>query len=329
MRHVSCLQRFTITFTPGILYPPILTAMTQYELPKGGGALLIAWQLKDKHVLMVGGGEVASGRIKSLLVADALITLIAPRDGLHPLTRFYIDNSDRITYHDRTFCGSEDLASVDMVLTAIDDVEWSRRICAMCREQRIPVNVADIPPSCDFYFGSQIRKGPLQIMISTNGNGPKLASIVRSKIEECLPENVDKAIENVGSLRARLRQRAPGVGGDVSRKRMQWISSVCTTWNLDELAGLDEAAMNAILSEGWERGIVPQPDRTKPSRKRSFNSSDIVFTLFAGFFCGIAFCVAMLGEENIFGGFFASVISFLREQLSPSITKWRVVVPVD
>jgi len=147
----------------------------------GGGSLLLAWQLKDKHVLIVGGGDVASGRIESVLAADALITIISPDEGLHPLTRRYITSSDRITYHDRVFAGSGDLVAVDMVLTAVDDVEKSREICDMCRALRIPVNVADIPPSCDFYFGSQIRDGPLQIMISTNGKSPKLANIIRKK----------------------------------------------------------------------------------------------------------------------------------------------------
>ncbi|KAL5511758.1 MET8 [Sanghuangporus vaninii] len=302
--------------------------MDRFELPTGGGALLLAWQLKDKRVLMVGGGEVASGRIKSLLIADAYITLIAPRDGLHPLTKFYIDNSDRITHHDRTFEGPTDLASVDMVLTAIDDVEWGRRICAMCREQRIPVNVADIPPSCDFYFGSQIRKGPLQIMISTNGNGPKLASIVKSRIEDYLPQNVDKAIENVGSLRAKLRQRASGVGGEISKKRMRWISSVCTTWDLDELAGLDEAAMDTLLVEGWERDVVPRPNRTKAVRSKPPSSPNIALATFVGFFCGIAFCVAILGEQSIFGNFFTNIMLISRDMFSPFITKWKQLMPV-
>ncbi|KAH8117211.1 siroheme synthase [Phellopilus nigrolimitatus] len=246
--------------------------MADQDLPTGGGALLLAWQLKNKHVLIVGGGDVSSGRIKSVLTADAFVTLISPNDGLHPLTKFYIANYDRITYHDRTFVGPDDLSGVDMVLTAIDDVDWSRRICAMCRERKIPVNVADIPPSCDFYFGSQIRKGPLQIMISTNGNGPKLANIVKKRIEACLPKNVDHAIENVGTLRTKLRQRAPGVGGELSKKRMKWMSSICTTWELDDLAALDEEIMENMLTTDWEKGSVPIPPRTK-KRGQNFHSS--------------------------------------------------------
>lgn len=224
----------------------------------GGGSLLLAWQLKNKRVLIVGGGDVASGRIESVLVADAFITIICPASGLHPLTRKYIDSSDRITYHDRLFAGSEDLVDVDMVLTAVDDVEKSREICDMCRALRIPVNVADIPPSCDFYFGSQIRDGPLQIMISTNGQSPKLANIIRKRIERSLPVNAGDAIEKVGELRSQLKERAPGVGGDLGKRRMRWMIDVCTSWEMDELALLDDEMMQKLLDEGWENNLVPK-----------------------------------------------------------------------
>ncbi|KAI0665070.1 siroheme synthase [Cubamyces menziesii] len=223
-----------------------------------GGSLLLAWQLKDKHVLIVGGGDVASGRIESVLVADARITLIAPRACLHPLTQYFVDNSDRITYHDRLFAGPQDLEGADMVLTAIDDVETSRHICALCRERRIPVNVADIPPSCDFYFGSQIRSGPLQVMISTNGRSPKLANIIRRRIEECIPEHAGEAIEKVGELRTKLKERAPGVGGEVGRRRMRWMVDVCSSWDMEELALLDDKMMKRLLDEGWEKNQVPK-----------------------------------------------------------------------
>ncbi len=262
-----------------------------------GGSLLLAWQLKDKTVLIVGGGDVASGRIESVLVADARITLIAPRAGLHPLTKRFIDSSDRITYHDRVFAGPQDLEGVDMVLTAIDDVEASRQICALCRERKIPVNVADIPPSCDFYFGSQIRSGPLQIMISTNGNSPKLANIIRKKIERCIPEHAGEAIEKVGELRSKLKERAPGVGGEVGKRRMRWMVDVCSSWDMDDLALLDDTMMARLLDEGWEKNTVPRIEDVGGHHKKAANahpvlSSSLIPTVL-GFVAGVA-CTAVV-----------------------------------
>jgi precorrin-2 dehydrogenase / sirohydrochlorin ferrochelatase len=260
----------------------------------GGGSLLLAWQLKDKRVLIVGGGDVASGRIESVLAADALITLIAPNLGLHSLTKHFIESSDRITYHDRLFSGPEDLEGVDMVLTAIDDVNRSREICAWCRERKIPVNVADIPPSCDFYFGSQIRDGPLQIMISTNGQSPKLANLIRRRIEQCLPEHAGEAIEKVGMLRSQLKERAPGVGGEVGKKRMRWMVDVCTSWEMDDLASLDDAMIQKLLDDGWDKNRVPGVEEVggKHSRRSRMPQtvSSVVLPSALGFIAGAA-CV--------------------------------------
>jgi len=263
----------------------------------GGGSLLLAWQLKDKRVLIVGGGDVASGRIESVLVADAFITIISPDEGLHPLTRDYIKSSDRITYHDRVFAGSTDLVGVDMVLTAVDDVEKSREICSMCRELKIPVNVADIPPSCDFYFGSQIRDGPLQIMISTNGHSPKLANIIKRGIEASLPVNAGEAIKRVGELRTRLKERAPGVGGDIGKRRMKWMVDVCTSWEMDDLALLDDNMITKLLNDGWNKNRVPKMEDIGGKRSRvarcPYSVDGVLIPPALGFIAGAA-CMAIV-----------------------------------
>ncbi|KAF8798188.1 siroheme synthase [Phlegmacium glaucopus] len=220
----------------------------------GGGSLLIAWQLKDKNVLIVGGGEVASQRIESILTADANITLLSPEKGLHPLTRRLIAlRQDRIIYHDRPFQGPEELDNMDMVLTAIDDNELSHRIVMISRERRIPVNAADIPNLCDFYFGAQIRDGPLQIMISTNGNGPRMAALIKARLQKGLSGVEGEAIVKVGQLRNKLKERAPGVGGTLGRERMKWMTKLCNQWEMEDFTSLDNALMDNLLDEGWEK----------------------------------------------------------------------------
>ena len=107
-----------------------------------------------------------------------------------------------------------------MVLTAVDDPQASSEIWKLCKERKVPANIADVPPECDFYFGSVHRDGPLQIMVSTNGNGPKLASLVRKQVAAGLPPNVGRAIEKVGQLRRKLRKTAPDIAE--GPKRMKW-----------------------------------------------------------------------------------------------------------
>lgn len=224
----------------------------------GGGSLLIAWQLKDKNVLIVGGGEVASQRIDSILTTDAKITVLSPNDGLNPNTRRLIEQfPDRIIYHDRLFTASEDIQGMDMVLTALDDNDLSRKIVEVCRKDRIPVNAADIPDLCDFYFGSQIRDGPLQIMISTNGNGPRVAALMKAKVMSALSGSEGDAITKIGELRAQLKERAPGVGGAIGKKRMKWMTNLCNKWTMQEFTLLDDALTKKLLDEGWEKDRVP------------------------------------------------------------------------
>ena len=149
--------------------------------------------------------------------------MVSPRSGLNDEVAYRIDQK-QVDYVDRKFEPS-DLDGVDMVLTAVDDPEASSQIFKLCKERRIPANIADVPPECDFYFGSVHRDGPLQIMVSTNGNGPKLANIVRRQIAKNLPDNVGAAIVKVGQLRRKLRKVAPEIAE--GPKRMQWyVSSI-------------------------------------------------------------------------------------------------------
>jgi precorrin-2 dehydrogenase/sirohydrochlorin ferrochelatase len=217
---------------------------------QGGGSLIVAWQIRNKHVLVVGGGEVgfflskndaryflykmnlpeihqltceiriqvASGRILHALNADANVTVVCPKSGLNEEVAYRVAQN-QVSHIDRNF-EPHDLDNADMVLCAIDDPEASTQVWKLCKKHRIPANIADVPPECDFYFGSMHRDGPLQIMVSTNGNGPKLANIVRQKIAQTLPQNTGAAIENVGLLRKKLREIAPDT--QEGPKRMKW-----------------------------------------------------------------------------------------------------------
>ncbi len=188
-----------------------------------------------------------------MLNADAKVTVVSPRSGLNPEVAHRVEKG-QVTYHDRKF-ESSDLDNVDMVLTAIDDPAASTTIWKLCKERKIAANIADVPPECDFYFGSVHRDGPLQIMVSTNGNGPKMASLIRKQIAANLPENIGSAIQKVGRLRRKLRQVAPDV--EEGPKRMQWMSRVCEEWSLEDLVEMDEEDMDMLLGF-YKPGTVPR-----------------------------------------------------------------------
>ncbi|GAM85228.1 hypothetical protein ANO11243_032320 [Dothideomycetidae sp. 11243] len=234
--------------------------MGKFPEVQGGGSLILAWQVRNKRVLVIGGGEVAAGRILNLLNADATVRVVTPRAGLNPEVAYRIDRK-QVEYIDRNFEPSDlDDPSIVMVLTAIDDPEASSKIWKLCKHKRIAANIADVPPECDFYFGSVHRDGPLQIMVSTNGNGPKMANIVRRRIAASLPANMGAAIQKVGSLRKRLRIMVPE--NEEGAKRMQWMSKVCTKWSLEDLCEMSENDMDELL-QSYKPNMVPSLEQVR------------------------------------------------------------------
>ncbi|KAH7376920.1 hypothetical protein B0T11DRAFT_273107 [Plectosphaerella cucumerina] len=231
------------------------------KFPKveGGGSLILAWQIKNKHVLVVGGGEVAAGRILNCLNADARITVVCPASGLNPEVRYRVKQNE-VTHVDRVFEPS-DLDNADMVLTAIDDPEASTVIWKLCKERR-----------CDFYFGSVHRDGPLQIMVSTNGKGPRLAALIRRYIAEQLPKNAGNAIEAVGELRKRLRKIAPAPAE--SPKRMGWMIKVSNAYAWEELCDLSDEDMENLL-KFYATNKVPTIEDLLAMRREPPMSNDV------------------------------------------------------
>lgn len=170
---------------------------------------------------------------------------------------FRVDQS-QVKHVDRIFLplDLEPQKNVAMVLTAIDDPDASTRIWQYCKKLKVPANIADVPPECDFYFGSVHRDGPLQIMVSTNGNGPRLAAAIRRQIGEMLPAGTGDSIQKVGELRRRLRRIAPGKSTRDISKRMGWMSEVCDSWSTEDFNKMDKDDMKALVGY-YESGQVP------------------------------------------------------------------------
>ncbi|KAK7982043.1 siroheme synthase [Apiospora sp. TS-2023a] len=263
---------------------------------QGGGSLILAWQIKNKHVLVVGGGEVAAGRILALLNADALVTVVCPADGLNPEVRHRVAHN-QVTHLDRKFLPSDldavpspttpdsPLGPPAMVMTAVDDPAASTQIWKLCKQQRIPANIADVPPECDFYFGSVHRDGPLQIMVSTNGKGPRLAASIRKFIGQSLPAGVGDAIERVGLLRAKLRELSPDV--EDGPNRMKWMIRVSDRYSWNDMCDLSDEDMDNLLSY-YKPKEVPDIDILKAMRGGGMSADDMdVFDGSFGFSLGL------------------------------------------
>lgn len=122
----------------------------------------------------------------------------------------------------------------EMVLVAIDDPVESKKIYYQAKSRNLNVNIADVPPLCDFYFGAIFRKGDLQIMVSTNGQGPRMARLIKDKIEEMFDYEIDKTIRNIGNVRKSLRKKCPGGDNESIKLRMEWMTKVTDSYSFKE-----------------------------------------------------------------------------------------------
>lgn len=124
---------------------------------------------KDKNVLVVGGGEIATRRIKTLLEFSFMITVVAP-DVTQELEKI-IENQEVIFYQ-REF-EITDLQDKYMVVAATDSREINYKIGNACKEQNIFVTVADKKEECNFYFPAVVLEDQVIIALTSEGKSHK------------------------------------------------------------------------------------------------------------------------------------------------------------
>lgn len=138
--------------------------------------------LKDKKILVAGGGSIALRRVRTLLRFGADVRIVAPRlcEGL---TR--LEEGGKITVELREY-RTGDIDGAEIVLAATDNHEVNRRIWEECRAAGITVNTADDRTLCDFYFPSVVMTDDTVIGINCGGMDHAKVKETRKKIEKTL-----------------------------------------------------------------------------------------------------------------------------------------------
>lgn len=145
--------------------------------------------IEDKTFLVVGGGKVAKEKIERLkLYTDKIIVVAKETD---------IEDTDvrRKAFEDG------DLALGDICIVATPDRELNRHIAELCKQRGIPVNVVDDRRLCSFIFPGIIKRGSLNISITTAGKSPAYAQRLRQEIEVTLPEHIEEILDRMEKLR--------------------------------------------------------------------------------------------------------------------------------
>ena len=157
-------------------------------------------KLEGRGCLVVGGGTIGESKIQSLVRCGASVHVVSPE--ATPGIRRAADSGE-IVWDARPFLPS-DLDGVFLVVGATNSPELHEEIFRLCQEAGILCNMVDEPDRCDFYYPAVVRRGPLQVAISTGGRSPLLAQRLRQELEEQIVPEYGPWIEQIGRQRREL-----------------------------------------------------------------------------------------------------------------------------
>lgn len=158
-------------------------------------------KLDSRPCLVVGAGPIAEGKIEGLLETGAKIRVVAPE-----ATEKVRDwsQSKKIDWHQRPFQPS-DLDNMFLVVASTNSTQLHEQILAEAQKRQVLCNIVDVPHLCDFYYPAVVRRGPLQIAISTSGQSPALAQRLRKDLEIQFGPEYEQWLAHLGQARDALQ----------------------------------------------------------------------------------------------------------------------------
>ena len=164
-------------------------------------------KIEGKNCIVVGGGKVAERKAKTLLVANAKVTLIAPQVTLG-LAKMATENE--ITIIARPY-RQGDLQDCWLVICATNEEQINQLIANHAKQQQILVNVVDDPDVGNFVIPAQIARKDLLLTVSTGGKSPAFAKLMRQDLAQCYGPEYGEYLEFFDKLRQRIQQRVMSV----------------------------------------------------------------------------------------------------------------------
>lgn len=171
--------------------------------------------LRGRHCLVVGGGQVAERKAAALLESGGRVTVVSPRLLTERLRAWAAAGT--ITHLARDYQAG-DTAGAFLVISATDVAAVNREIARECTNRGVLLNVVDAPQLCNFIVPSTVRAGDLTLAISTAGKSPRLAKKIRQELQERYGEEYAVLLNLLGELREELQVTVP----DGKKRREIW-----------------------------------------------------------------------------------------------------------
>lgn len=176
--------------------------------------LPLFFNLKQQPALLVGGGSIALRKATLLVRAGAHVTVIAREICQELQALLDQHNGEAIIgeYHANL------LDKQSLVIAATDDLELNQRVHFDATTRNLPVNVVDSPELCTFIFPAIVDRSPIVVAISSGGQAPVLARLLRAKLETWIPNSYSQLSQLVGRFRHAVKNRF----NNVNQRRVFW-----------------------------------------------------------------------------------------------------------
>jgi precorrin-2 dehydrogenase/sirohydrochlorin ferrochelatase len=185
--------------------------MDRESLREDGNVVLypIFLDLSGRRCVVVGGGEVANRKARKLLQARARVVVISPEIGAEL-------ESVAVEIHRRPY-REGDLVGAFLAFAATNSREVNAAVVREAKGRGVPVNVADKPSDGDFALPSTLRRGRLQVAVSTGGASPTLARRIREELEAAFGPEWAGIVEELNAARRNGEEGGERLEGEVSR----------------------------------------------------------------------------------------------------------------
>ena len=209
--------------------------------------------LHGRRSVVVGGGGVGERKVQTLLEYGATVEVISP-EVTDLLAQFAEEGV--IVWHRRPYVPG-DLEGAFLVICATDSNEVNRAVFAEGESRGIMVNIVDVPELCNFIVPSIVRRGPLQIAISTGGAAPLVAKGIRKELQGRYGDEWGAYLKLMAEVRCLVIDRVPG--GEPVRKPI--FSAIAGSDLFERVASGDVPTAEEVFKRFVPAELVDDPDR--------------------------------------------------------------------
>jgi uroporphyrin-III C-methyltransferase / precorrin-2 dehydrogenase / sirohydrochlorin ferrochelatase len=202
--------------------------------------------LRDRSVLVVGGGEIAERKVRLLRDAGARVRVVART--LTPWLAGQAADSTGVITHLAADYADEQLDGVILAIAATDDRELNARVASAARVRNLLANVVDDAELSGFIVPAIVDRSPVMIAVSSGGTAPVLARLVRERLETAVDESFGPLAELLARSRARIRAAFP----DLAARRRFYTQVV-----RGRVAELLRARRSVAAERELERSMTP------------------------------------------------------------------------